>query len=190
MLIRQAERFPQKPLVSAGNTEWSYADACSAAARSAANLHSAGIRQGDRVALICSNRIEFLELALGCAWLGAVAVPINVASRGPQLQHILVNSGARLLVLEASYAENLGLLDPCRAGDRSSLAHRCRSQSTTRPRRRDCAAADNREDRGRAGPAWRSRFHSLYVRHDRPIEGSLLSACAVFLVGGQYGVLA
>jgi carnitine-CoA ligase len=112
MLIRQAERFPQKPLVSAGNTEWSYADACSAAARSAANLHSAGIRQGDRVALICSNRIEFLELALGCAWLGAVAVPINVASRGPQLQHILVNSGARLLVLEASYAENLGLLDP------------------------------------------------------------------------------
>ena len=67
--------------------------------------------KGDRVAIICSNRIEFLEATLGCAWLGAVAVPINVASRGPQLQHILSNCGARLLVLEAPHADNLAMLD-------------------------------------------------------------------------------
>ena len=34
---------------------------------------------------------------LGCAWLGAIAVPLNVAARGPQLAHMLRNSGARLL---------------------------------------------------------------------------------------------
>ncbi len=76
-------------------------------------LQSAGkIRAGERVALICSNRMEFIEIFLGCAWLGAVLVPINVASRGPQLQHILSNSGARLLIIEGDCAENLAMLDP------------------------------------------------------------------------------
>ena len=112
MLARQAERFAEKTLVVAGGTTWSYADTCDAAARFAGMLRAAGIRPGDRVAIICSNRIEFFEVVLGCAWLGAIAVPINVASRGPQLQHILSNCLARLLVMEAAYAENLTMLDP------------------------------------------------------------------------------
>src|SRR5437660_2953239 len=112
MLTRQAERFAQKPLVTAGGTTWTYAEACEAAARCAGTLRSAGIQPGDRVAIICSNRIEFLEIVLGCAWLGAIAVPVNVASRGPQLQHILSDCAARLLVMEAAYAENLAFLHP------------------------------------------------------------------------------
>ena len=78
------------------------------AARFAGTLAAAGIEPGDRVALMCSNRAEFLEIFLGCAWLGAITVMINIASRGPQLRHILSNSGARLLVMEA---ELLGALD-------------------------------------------------------------------------------
>jgi crotonobetaine/carnitine-CoA ligase len=112
MLTRQAERFAQNPLVTAAGTTWTYADTCEAAARCAGTLRSAGIQPGDRVAIICSNRIEFLEIVLGCAWLGAIAVPVNVASRGPQLQHILSNCAARLLVMEAAYAENLAFLHP------------------------------------------------------------------------------
>jgi crotonobetaine/carnitine-CoA ligase len=111
MLLRQAERSPDKTLVSAGDVALTYAQACDTAARAASALQSAGIRAGDRVALICSNRIEFLEVLLGCAWLGAVVVPINVASRGPQLQHILSNSGARLLIVEGTFAESLAMLD-------------------------------------------------------------------------------
>src|SRR6516162_18206 len=112
MLTRQAERFAQKPLVIAAGTTWTYADACDGVARCAGVLRSAGIEPGDRVAIICSNRIEFFEIVLGCTWLGAIAVPINVASRGPQLEHILSNCAARLLVMEAAYAENLALLHP------------------------------------------------------------------------------
>ena len=113
-----------RPLVSAGDTTWSYADARDAAARFAATLRDAGIKAGDRVAVICSNRIEFLEILFGCAWLGAVAVPINVASRGPQLQHILSNCGARLLVLEDVHADNLALLDASQLAVEADLADR------------------------------------------------------------------
>jgi len=111
MLARQAERHGEKPLASAGDVRWSYAQAADAAARMAGTLRAASIGSGDRVAIICSNRIELLGLLLGCAWLGAVAVPINVASRGPQLQHMLSNSSARLLVIETDYIENLAMLD-------------------------------------------------------------------------------
>src|SRR6185436_12858855 len=65
----------------------------------------------DRVALICENRPEFIEIFLGTAWLGAILVPINTASRGLQLRHILENSGARLLVIEAALMSALDHVD-------------------------------------------------------------------------------
>jgi carnitine-CoA ligase len=111
MLLRQAERYGDASLVSTGTTTWSYAATQDAASRFAGTLHAAGVAAGDRVAIICSNRIEFLQVVLGCAWAGAVAVPINVASRGPQLQHILANCGAKLLIIETEFAANLAMLE-------------------------------------------------------------------------------
>jgi crotonobetaine/carnitine-CoA ligase len=101
MLQAQARKFGAKPLVQAGERSWSFAEAVELAARSAGRLQAAGVASGDRVALICENRPEFIEVFLGAAWLGAILVPINTASRGLQLRHILENSGAKLLVLEA-----------------------------------------------------------------------------------------
>ena len=111
MLERQAQRFGGRTLFVAGAVRWSYADAIGIAAGYGAALADAGIRLGDRVALLCGNRAEFMMAFLGCAWIGAVAVPINTASRGAQLQHILANSGARLLVLEGEFAAALRTLD-------------------------------------------------------------------------------
>src|SRR5215475_6606281 len=112
MLQAQAKKFGTKTLVRSGETSWSFAAAVDLAARSAGRLHAAGIKQGDRVALICENRPEFIDIFLGAAWLGASLVPINTASRGLQLRHILENSGARLMVIEAALLgalEHVGL---------------------------------------------------------------------------------
>jgi carnitine-CoA ligase len=102
MLEAHAGKFGARTLVQAGERRWSFAEAPELAACAAGRLARAGIRAGDRVALMCQNRAEFIEVFLGCAWLGASLVPINVASRGLQLRHILENSGARLLVIEAA----------------------------------------------------------------------------------------
>src|SRR5260370_38109665 len=53
MLTRQAERFAQKPLVTAGRTTWTYAETYEAAARCAGILRSAGLQPGDPIAIIC-----------------------------------------------------------------------------------------------------------------------------------------
>src|SRR6516164_215558 len=114
MLQRQAERHGQRRLVSIGGMTLTYAEASEAAAGYAATLAAAGIKSGDRVALMCGNRAELLLTILGCAWLGAIAVPINVASRGAQLEHILSNCGARLMVIEREFAPVIAPLDRSR----------------------------------------------------------------------------
>ena len=100
LLHRQAERYGDKPLVVCGATTWSYRDVVDRAARMAGGLRARGIEPGDRVALCCGNRFELLETVLACAWLGAVAVPLNTALRGAGMRHALADSGARVLVVE------------------------------------------------------------------------------------------
>ncbi len=111
MLTHQARRYGARPLFVAGDTNISFEDAVPLAARFAGTLANAGIRPGDRVALMCGNRAEFIESFLGCAWLGAIAVPINTASRGLQLRHFLQNSGARLLIIETEFLDTLSHVD-------------------------------------------------------------------------------
>ncbi len=116
MLARQAERFGDKTLLQIGENTLSFVQCHDLAARMAGALSEAGIKRGDRVAVICSNRIELLALLLGCGWLGAVLVPVNTASRGAQLQHVLGNSGARLLAVESTFMPALAGLEQASLG--------------------------------------------------------------------------
>lgn len=75
-------------------------------------LKEAGIAPGDRVATLCTNRIELIELLFGCAWVGAIAVPVNTALRGTQLQQVLHNADPRLLVIEPDLASSLEPVSP------------------------------------------------------------------------------
>ena len=111
MLRFAAERFGDKPLLHLAGTRWSHREAAELTARRAASLQAAGVAQGERVALLCSNRCELLETFLACGWLGAMSVPLNTASMGPQIAYYLANSGARLLVIEAGFVERLALVD-------------------------------------------------------------------------------
>jgi crotonobetaine/carnitine-CoA ligase len=111
LLERRAERFGERPLLRAGGTSLSFRGVRDAAAARAGALTAAGIGQGDRVAAMSENRYEPLELWLGCAWLGAVFVPINTALRGLQLEHVLANSGARAIAVEAALREVLDAVD-------------------------------------------------------------------------------
>ena len=111
LLRRQAERFGARPLLSIAGAQWRHGDAADAAARCGAALRAANVARGDRVAVLCSNRIELLEVFLGCGWIGAASVPINAASMGPQIEYYLSNSGARLLVLEGRFADRLETAD-------------------------------------------------------------------------------
>jgi crotonobetaine/carnitine-CoA ligase len=115
LLKRQPDAFGARKLCSFAGGTWSHRDAAGIAACRGARLRAAGVARGDRVALMCSNRIEFLETFIGCAWIGAVTVPINTASMAPQIAYMLANSGARLLVIEDRFLERLATADLARS---------------------------------------------------------------------------
>jgi carnitine-CoA ligase len=114
LLERQASAHAERRLLTAGGLERTYSQVRDAVARSAGMLTAAGVQRGERVAAICRNRAELLDLVLGCAWAGAIAVPINIAARGPQLEHILRNSGPRILAMDS---ELVGVLETLRRPD-------------------------------------------------------------------------
>jgi len=64
----------------------------------AALLDSLGVRHGDRVAVLCRNRVEFFELLFACAKLGAILVPLNWRMPAPELAPLLADCGAKWLV--------------------------------------------------------------------------------------------
>jgi crotonobetaine/carnitine-CoA ligase len=111
LLERQARAYGAKPLLRFGAIERSFAQVAEDAARAAGDLAAGGVAPGDRVALLCENRIELLDLVLGCAWLGAVAVPLNAALRGPQLTHALTNSGACRIAVDGGLLQALGSIE-------------------------------------------------------------------------------
>lgn len=111
LLERQAVTYgPKVCLITDGGT-FSFAELPAMAARSAALLHDHGVRVGDRVAAISENRLEVLQLFLGCAWGGAIFVPINTASKGMQLEHVLRDADPRILVAEVDLLQRLDTVD-------------------------------------------------------------------------------
>ena len=108
MLAKQADRFGDKRLAVCGEVTWSYREAPRVAACVAGTLRAAGVGFGDRIGVMCGNRAENLALFLAAGWIGAITVPINTASKGPQIEYYLKNSAARLFIVEAEY---LPLLD-------------------------------------------------------------------------------
>ncbi|MBU1442953.1 MAG: ATP-dependent acyl-CoA ligase, partial [Gammaproteobacteria bacterium] len=111
MIQQQRVLFGSRPCVRIGDREWTHADVSDAASLRAASLADAGVTRGDRVALMSGNRIEFLEVFLGCGWMGAVSVPINTASMAPQIEYVLAQSKAVMLVIEAGFIERLQAVD-------------------------------------------------------------------------------
>ena len=112
MLQEAARLHPDKPHLTIGERTMSFSQCRDRAAAVAGQLAARGIRPGDRVALMCRNRIEFVEFLMGCFWLRAIVVPINPALRGAQLVHVLGMSGTGLLVLDGGLIAHIAALAP------------------------------------------------------------------------------
>lgn len=77
------------------------------AARAACGFASLGVREGDTVALLMRNDIAFLEASVGIGQAGAYAVPINWHSKSEELDHVLSDSAAKVVVAHSDFASLL-----------------------------------------------------------------------------------
>ena len=74
------------------------------AARGAAVLERLGIAQGERVAILCHNCATFFEVLFACGKANIILVPLNWRQTPAELNPILAECGARLILHDAATA--------------------------------------------------------------------------------------
>ena len=98
ILSESAHAAPDKPVAVFDGGQLTYRQLDQASDRLAANLASAGIGPGDRVALQLPNIPQFLISYFGILKAGAAVVPLNVLLRAPEIAYHLEDSGALVLI--------------------------------------------------------------------------------------------
>ena len=66
---------------------------------------SYGVENGDRVAILSQNRLEYLVLIFALAKLGAIAVPLNIRLTSSELCYQLKDSDTSVLIAEGLFYE-------------------------------------------------------------------------------------
>ncbi len=76
----------------------SYADLSLRARKAAAFLLSLEIARGDRIAILIDNRREWIEVCIAASYIGATLVPFSTFATATELDFLLNDSGARVLI--------------------------------------------------------------------------------------------
>ena len=99
-------------------------------------LIDAGVRPGDRVAVLIPNSLACAETLLATAAVGAAVVPINLRWTAPEVTWLLADAGPRVLVADAERLAALGplgQLPPVLAPDLTRAARRSPALPGPRP---------------------------------------------------------
>ena len=112
LLDRWANERPDQPhVVFADGAEWTFAELRDKVRTKAAGLRAMGIEQGEHVAVWLPNGPDALIAFYAINYIGAVFVPFNTAYRGQLLQHVMANSGARVLLVHPDLVPRLSEID-------------------------------------------------------------------------------
>ncbi|WP_186118330.1 acyl-CoA ligase (AMP-forming), exosortase A system-associated [Burkholderia gladioli] len=110
ILEDSARRWPHHPAFADSKREASYARLAQAVAHGAAALLAAGAAPGERIAILGPKQFETVVAILAANAIGALFVPINPQLKETQIEHIVADSGASLLLAGAERLKRMPAL--------------------------------------------------------------------------------
>lgn len=114
--VRAALAQPDHVALTFGDTRLGYAELSKALQSIACGLTCLGLGRGSRVAVFLEKRFEFVVASFGITASGGVVVPVNPLLKPAQVQHIMTDSGAQVLITSAHRLDGLlPLLGGCSA---------------------------------------------------------------------------
>jgi fatty-acyl-CoA synthase len=111
LLHKRARSQPDSPALSDGATRLNYAQLDERVRRLAAALRAAGVAAGERIAILSENRIEYIELELAAATIGAIVACLNWRLADDELLHCIHLVAPVLAVVSPRYAATLARID-------------------------------------------------------------------------------
>ncbi|MGW7041365.1 long-chain-fatty-acid--CoA ligase [Streptomyces avermitilis] len=105
ILAENARRRPEKTALVEGGLRLTFAEVWQRARAQAGALIGLGVRPGDRVALMAPNTADFPHAYYAIAAAGGVVVPVHLLLSASEVEHVLKDSGATLLLCHPAQAE-------------------------------------------------------------------------------------
>lgn len=112
MFLEAAASNPDAIALVDGDMRLTYQELDERTSRCAGRLAASGLVRGDRVAILLGNRADFICLLLACSRLGLVSVPLNIRHSGPEIAHIVADSGAGVLFAETELIPRVEAVSP------------------------------------------------------------------------------
>ena len=111
-IARFARETPERTAIVSAHGERSFGELNGRANRLARALRRSGLRRDDAVALMCSNRAEFVEVYLACLRSGLRLTSVNWHLTAAEAGYIVRDCGARALVTAARFASLVEEMSP------------------------------------------------------------------------------
>ncbi|MCS1410000.1 MAG: Long-chain-fatty-acid--CoA ligase [Verrucomicrobia subdivision 3 bacterium] len=109
ILDGSAQTAGERTAIIADGERWTYERLDRAACQFANGLVAAGIERGDRVVLVCPNRVEFVIAFFGILKTGAAVVPVSILSKRRELSFVMEDTEAKgIICFEGSKSLSVG----------------------------------------------------------------------------------
>ncbi|SFZ97516.1 O-succinylbenzoic acid--CoA ligase [hydrothermal vent metagenome] len=111
--VYQAKKKKRKTALFADEKRVTYAEILQKVDKLAEYLLAKGIKEGDKVALFLRNSPEFIYAIFAISKIGAISVPINTFLKEKEVDYILEDSGAKLLLASEIYENVIKKITVC-----------------------------------------------------------------------------
>ncbi|MDO7843123.1 AMP-binding protein [Sphingomonas immobilis] len=107
VMRRNLAARPDKMAVRDEERALTYRQLADAALGLAGAFIGLGLERQQPMLMMLDNHLDFVTTWIGLALTGRVEVPVNTGYRGAILEHVVRNTGARVMMIEQAYVERL-----------------------------------------------------------------------------------
>src|SRR5699024_3745281 len=102
-----ATRYAEKEALSFQSNKYTYQQFNERVNKLGHALQNYGVQKGDKVAFMLFNCNQLVETIYACSKIGAIFVPINSRFIGREIQHVLQNSQASMLIYDYRFSDEV-----------------------------------------------------------------------------------
>ncbi|PIC74490.1 long-chain fatty acid--CoA ligase [Sporosarcina sp. P26b] len=106
LAMKSAAAYPNKIAVKDDRRSFTFKEVMERALALTAYFEKAGLRKGDRFAILLSNRLEHIEMDVAAAISGVIKVPLNYRLHPKEHEYMLEDASVQLIIGESE------LIDP------------------------------------------------------------------------------
>jgi acyl-CoA synthetase (AMP-forming)/AMP-acid ligase II len=103
---------PDRDAIVFEGNRWTYAETAERTNRLAHALMGLGLNKGDRIGILEVNCNHYVEAYFAAVKLGAMFVPLNFRAKADELQYLIANAEAKILLVGTRYVDMLDTLLP------------------------------------------------------------------------------